>query len=55
MKQDVEMHNRRPLKVYKTDNTFKGIQINQLRKQIPLYALCHQRAHSGIYDGPGIY
>jgi len=54
-KRNVEMHHRRPLKAHKTDNTLKGIQINQSRKQIPLCASCHQRVHNGIYDGPGIY
>jgi hypothetical protein len=49
------MHHRRPLKVYKTDNTLKGIQTNQSRKQIPFCTLCHQRVHNGLYDGPGIY
>lgn len=42
-------------KAHKTDNTLKGIQINQSRKQIPLCATCHQRVHKGLYDGPGIY
>jgi hypothetical protein len=54
-KRNVEMHHRRPLKAHKTDNTLKGIQINQSRKQIPLCASCHQRVHNGLYDGPGIY
>lgn len=54
-KRNVEMHHRRPLKAHKTDNTLKGIQINQSRKQIPLCFLCHQRVHNGLYDGPGIY
>jgi group II intron reverse transcriptase/maturase len=54
-KRNVEMHHRRPLKAHKTDNTLKGIQINQSRKQIPLCATCHQRVHKGLYDGPGIY
>jgi group II intron reverse transcriptase/maturase len=54
-KHNVEMHHRRPLKGHKTDNTFKGIQINLSRKQIPLCASCHQKVHNGTYDGPGIY
>lgn len=54
-KRNVEMHHRRPLKAHKTDNTLKGIQINQSRKQIPLCISCHQRVHNGLYDGPGIY
>ena len=54
-KRNVEMHHRRPLKAHKTDNTLKGIQINQSRKQIPLCASCHQRVHNSLYDGPGIY
>ena len=39
-KRNVEMHHRRPLKAYKTDNTLKGIQINQSRKQILLCTSC---------------
>ena len=31
-KRNIEMHHRRPLKAPKTDNTLKGIQINQSRK-----------------------
>lgn len=54
-KRNVEMHHRRPLIAHKTDNTLKGIQINQSRKQIPLCASCHQRVHNSLYDGPGIY
>jgi len=54
-KRNIEMHHRRPLKAYKTDNTLKGIQINQSRKQIPLCTSCHQRVHNGLYVGPGIY
>jgi group II intron reverse transcriptase/maturase len=54
-KHNVEMHHRRPLKAHKTDNTFKGIKINQSRKQIPLCVSCHQRVHNGLYDDPGIY
>ena len=54
-KRNVEMHHRRPLKAHKTDNTFKGIKINQSRKQIPLCVLCHQKVHNSLYDGPGIY
>lgn len=38
MKRYIVMHHRRPLKAHKTDNTLKGIQINQSRKQIPLCA-----------------
>jgi len=49
------MHHRRSLKAHKTDNTLKGIQINQSRKQIPLCTSCHQKVHNGLYDGPGIY
>lgn len=55
MKRNVEIHHRRPLKAHKTDNTLKGIQINQSRKQISLCVSCHQRVHNGLYDGPGIY
>ena len=54
-KHNIEMHHRRPLKAHKTDNTLKGIKINQSRKQIPLCTSCHQRVHNGLYDGPGIY
>jgi predicted HNH restriction endonuclease len=55
MKRYIVMHHRRPLKAHKTDNTLKGIQINQSRKQIPLCVSCHQKVHKGIYDSPGIY
>jgi len=54
-KRNIEMHHRRPSKAHKTDNTLKGIQINQSRKQIPLCVSCHQKVYNGIYDGPGIY
>lgn len=54
-KRNVQMHHRRPLKAHKTDNTLKGIKINQSRKQIPLCVSCHQKVHKGLYDGPGIY
>ena len=55
MKRSIEIHHRRPLKAYKIDNTLKGIQINQSRKQIPLCVSCHQKVHNGIFDGLGIY
>ena len=55
MKRYIVMHHRRPLKAHKTDNTLKGIQINQSRKQRPLCVSCHQKVHKGLYDGPGIY
>ena len=54
-KRNIEMHHRRLLKAHKTDNTLKGIQINQSRKQRPLCVSCHQKVHKGLYDGPGIY
>lgn len=49
------MHHRRPLEANKTDNTLKGIKINQSRKQILLCVSCHQKVHNGLYGGPGIY
>lgn len=52
---NIQMHHRRPLKSSKTDNTLKGIVINLSRKQIPLCRLCHEKVHSGSYNGPGIY
>ena len=52
---NVEMHHRRPLNASKTDTTLKGINRNLSRKQIPLCRKCHNRVHSGKYDGPGIY
>ena len=55
MKRYIVMHHRRPLKAHKTDNTLKGIQINQSRKQIPLCVSCPQKVYNGIYDGLGLY